>query len=238
MESNQGARTPRRTPGTVQTMFRRIVPRYDLLNLLMSLGMDGRWRRVAAAAARSRGASVLDLGTGTGDLALELHRQDAARVVGADFAPEMLAAATRKAQAASDGIVWVLTDALHLPFADGTFDCLTNAFLLRNLADLPAGLAEMVRVLRPGGRLVCLDMTQPPSGPFGAAYRVYFNHLLPPLAGAISGDRCAYRYLSQSLEGFPDADRMADLLREAGLTQASVRLLGGGVVALHTARKP
>jgi demethylmenaquinone methyltransferase/2-methoxy-6-polyprenyl-1,4-benzoquinol methylase len=217
-------------------MFGRIVSRYDLLNRLMSLGMDRRWRRLAAAAARPRGATVLDLGTGTGDLALELRRQGAVRVVGADFTPEMLAAARRKASV-EGGITWVLADAPRLPFADETFDCLTNAFLLRNLADLPAGLAEMARVLRPGGRLVCLDMTQPPSGPFGAAYRAYFNHLLPLVAGAISGDRRAYRYLPQSLEGFPDAMRMACLLREAGVTEVNVRLLGGGVVALHTARK-
>jgi demethylmenaquinone methyltransferase/2-methoxy-6-polyprenyl-1,4-benzoquinol methylase len=113
----------------------------------------------------------------------------------------------------------------------------TSAFLLRNLTDLRAGLAEMARALRPGGRLVCLDMTQPPPGPFGWLYRLYFNHLVPPLAGIISGDPGAYRYLPNSLKGFPDASELTALLTDIGLREVRVRLLGGGTVALHTARK-
>ncbi len=219
-------------------MFGRIVPRYDILNRLMSLGMDRRWRRLAASAACPRGACALDVGAGTGDLALELRRQGAARVIGADFSPHMLAAASRKGASSNARISWVLADALRLPFPDGSFDCVTNAFVLRNLADLHAGLAEMGRVLRPGGRLVCLDMTQPPLGPFGALYRLYFNRLVPRLAGAISGDPAAYRYLPNSLEGFPDAVAMAELLGDVGLAGVRVRRLGGGAVALHTALKP
>jgi demethylmenaquinone methyltransferase/2-methoxy-6-polyprenyl-1,4-benzoquinol methylase len=217
-------------------MFGRIVPRYDLLNRLMSLGMDASWRRLAASSARPDGAVVLDAGTGTGDLALELRRQGALRVVGVDFTSRMLAVANRKAR--TGGIEWTLADAQHLPFPDASFDAVTSAFLLRNLADLPAGLAEMGRVLRPGGRLACLDMTQPPGGPFGAAYRLYFNHIVPPLAGSISGDRAAYRYLPHSLEGFPNAERLARMLSEADLVEVRTSLLGGGVVALHTGRKP
>ncbi len=219
-------------------MFGRIVPRYDVLNRLMSLGMDRRWRRLAAGATRPRGARALDIGAGTGDLALELRRQGADSVIGADFSPHMLTAASRKDVGSNARISWVLADALRLPFPDGSFDCVTNAFVLRNLADLRTGLAEMARVLRPGGRLVCLDMTQPPEGAFGAIYRLYFNRLLPRLAGAISGDPAAYRYLSKSLEGFPDAAAMAELLRDVGLAGVRVRRLGGGVVALHKARKP
>ena len=220
-------------------MFGRIVPRYDLLNRLMSLGMDGRWRREAAAAARPGGGAALDVGTGTGDLARELRRQGAARVVGADFSLEMLTTARAKAAAAGDaGVSWALADALHLPFPDGTFDCVTNAFVLRNLADLPAGLAEMARVLTPGGRLVCLDMTHPPPGPFGSLYRWYFNRVLPPLAGAISGDPAAYRYLPNSLRGFPGPDELAASLRDIGLAEVRFRLLAGGTVALHTGRAP
>ncbi len=218
-------------------MFSRIVRRYDLLNRLMSLGMDRRWRRATAAAAQPAGALALDLGTGTGELALELRRQGAARVVGADFSPEMLAAAEAKAGAEA-GASWLLADALRLPFAEGTFDSIASAFLLRNLADRPAGLAEMARVLKPGGRLVCLDITQPPAGPFGALYRFCFNRLLPPLAGAISGDPAAYRYLPHSLEGFPNAAALADLLNDVGFTDVRVQHLGGGTVALHVARKP
>ncbi len=221
----------------VRRMFDRIVPRYDLLNRLMSLGMDGRWRRAAAAAAQPAGGHALDVGAGTGDLALELRRQGAERVVAADFSAEMLAAARAKPSVDRDaGLALALADALHLPFPDATFDCVTNAFLLRNLADLPAGLAEMARVLKPGGRLVCLDMTQPPPGPFGSLYRWYFNHLLPPLAGAISGDPDAYRYLPHSLQGFPSAPEMAAILADIGLSDVRYRLLAGGTVALHSGR--
>ncbi len=221
----------------VRAMFGRIVPRYDLLNRLMSLGMDGSWRRAAAAAARPAGARALDLGTGTGDLALELRRQGAAHVVGADFSAEMLAAARAKAIASAQAS-WALADALRLPFPAGTFDCVTNAFLLRNLADLRAGLAEMARVLKPDGRLVCLDMTPPPPGPFGALYRLYSDRLMPPIAGALSGDSAAYRYLPNSLRGFPDASALSALMADAGLTRVTVRKLAGGTVALHTGLKP
>ncbi len=223
----------------VRRMFSRIVPRYDLLNRLISLGMDGRWRRAAAAAAQPAECLALDVGAGTGALALALRRQGAAHVVGADFSPEMLATAGTKAVAAGDGgISWALADALALPFRDDSFDCVTNAFLLRNLADLRAGLAEMARVLKPSGRLVCLDATQPPPGLFGSLYRLYFNHLLPPLAGAISGDRAAYRYLPNSLHGFPNATKLAAILADIGLSDVRYRLLAGGTVALHTGRKP
>ena len=222
----------------VRTMFDRIVPRYDMLNRLMSLGMDGRWRRAAAAAVQPQGARALDVGTGTGDLVRELRRQGAARVLGVDFSAEMLAAARAKREGTDDDEAWALAEALRLPFATGTFDCVTNAFVLRNLADLPAGLAEMSRVLAPGGRLVCLDMTPPPPGPFGAVYRLYFNHLVPPLAGLLSGDLAAYRYLPNSLKGFPEASVLSVMLEEAGLTDVVVRKMGGGAVALHTAVKP
>ncbi len=226
-------------PLQVRRMFSRIVPRYDLMNRLMSLGMDRRWRRAAAAAAQPSGGLALDVGTGTGDLAQELHRRGAAQVVGVDFSREMLVAASAKLSPQAGATPrWALADALHLPFPDDTFDCLTNGFLLRNLADLPAGLAEMARVLKPGGRLVCLDMTRPPSGPFGALYRLYFGRLLPPLGGLISGDADAYRYLPSSVQGFLDAPTLAGLLADAGLIQVSFRLLGGGTVALHTASKP
>lgn len=227
-----------KNPRLIQTMFGRIVPRYDILNRLMSLGMDRRWRRLAAAEARPSGACALDVGTGTGDLAVELGRLGARVVVGVDFSPEMLAVAARKAGGKHSRLSWALADALHLPFAEGSFDCVTNAFLLRNLADLSAGLREMARVLKPGGRLVCLDMTPPPRGVFGALYRLYFSHLLPPVAGFISGDRAAYRYLPQSLRGFPNGPGLASLMAGVGLTDARVRYLGAGTVALHTARRP
>jgi demethylmenaquinone methyltransferase/2-methoxy-6-polyprenyl-1,4-benzoquinol methylase len=230
---------PRERARQIRRMFGRIVPRYDLLNRLMSLGMDDRWRRAAAAAAQPAECLALDVGTGTGELALELRRQGAARVVGGDFSGEMLATARAKATAAGcAGLRWALVDALALPFPQNTFDCVTNAFLLRNLGDLRGGLAEMARVLKPGGRLACLDATRPPRGLFGSLYRLYFSRVLPPLAGALSGDRAAYRYLSDSVEGFLTAPEIAAILADVGLSGVRFRLLAGGTVALHTARKP
>lgn len=223
----------------VREMFDRIVPRYDLLNRLMSLGMDVRWRRLAAAAAQPEAAFVLDVGAGTGDLTLELLRQGAQRVVALDVTPAMLAAGRAKAHAKNaTGARWLAGDALRLPFADGAFDAVTNAFVLRNLADLQRGLDEMARVLRPGGRLVCLDMTRPKPGLFARLYRLYFYHLVPPVAGLLSGDRAAYRYLPQSLDAHPDAETLASMIERAGLRDVSVRLLAGGTVALHTAVRP
>jgi len=203
-----------KNPRKISGMFDRIVPRYDLVNSLMSFGMDRRWR-----------------------LARELHRAGATQVVAVDFSARMLAAAAEKVTAAEADTGWVHADAQHLPFPDGSFDCVTNAFVLRNLSDLALGLQEMARVLKPGGRLVCLDITQPPGGPFGAAYRLYFERLVPLAGGLISGDREAYRYLPSSLKGFPDAASLADLLAEIGLTDVRTRLLGGGSVALHQAIK-
>ena len=225
-------------PTGISRMFGRIARRYDRLNRIMSLGMDGRWRQQAAASAQPDAALALDIGTGTGDLAVELAKRGARRIVGADFSPEMLTAARDKL--AARGVMdasWTLADALHLPFPEGTFGCVTNAFVLRNLADLRAGLVAMARVLQPGGRLVCLDMTQPPSGIVGALYKLYFYRLLPPIAGVLSGDRAAYRYLPNSLVGFPDAAALADLLTGIGLSDVQVRKVAGGTVAIHTAVK-
>jgi demethylmenaquinone methyltransferase/2-methoxy-6-polyprenyl-1,4-benzoquinol methylase len=233
-----GNAMPAKDPRVIQTMFGRIVPRYDLLNRLMSLGMDRRWRRLAAEAARPDGALALDVGAGTGDLAFELRRLGARRVIGIDFSLPMLAVASQKARGLAEHIDWALADALRLPFSSETFDCVTNAFVLRNLSDLKAGLTEMARVLKPGGRLVCLDMTPPPPGPFGALYALYFSRLVPLLAGAISGDRAAYRYLPNSLKGFPKATALAALIRETGLSGVRVRYLAGRTVALHVAHKP
>ncbi len=217
-------------------MFGRIVPRYDLLNRLMSMGQDRRWRRATASAACPAGGIALDVGTGTGDLALGLRRAGARLAIGVDMTPQMLDVARNRT--ADGGVCWALGDALRLPFPDETFDCVTNGFVLRNLSDLRAGLAEMARVLRPGGRLVCLDLTQPPEGPLGGLYRVYLDHIMPPLAGFISGDPPAYRYLSRSLRGFPNADDMASLIASVGMDRVRVRRLAFGTMAIHRAVKP
>ena len=230
--------TPEARAAQVQAMFGRIVRRYDLMNRFMSAGLDGRWRRAAARAAAPQGGRVLDLGTGTGDLAEALRRVGAREVIGADFSRPMLQAARSKwSRPAPRAVVWLQADALHLPFPDNQFDALTSAFLLRNLVDLPGGLAEMLRVLKPGGRLVALDITQPAPGLSAPLYRFGFRHVVTPLAGLLSGDRAAYRYLPNSLVGFPAAPEIAALLRQAGAAEARFRYLGVGVMALHVACK-
>ena len=227
----------------VRSMFSQIVPRYDLMNRLMTGGMDGRWRRRAVRAALdgtgARGGIVLDLGTGTGDLARDLRRAGVARVVASDFARPMLVAGRRKAGVDDDGAVrWLLSDALQLPFADDCFDAVTSGFLLRNLTSLPAAFAEMLRVLRPGGRLVALDMTHAPPGALGTLTRFGVERVVTPAAGWASGRRSAYHYLRRSLEGHPDAEAMVALLRAAGAEEAGYERMGLGAVALHTGRKP
>lgn len=226
-----------KNPLKISGMFDRIVPRYDLVNSLMSFGMDRRWRSLAARLAVKPGDRALDVGTGTGYLARELRHAGASPVFAVDFSTRMLAAAEERVADGKAEIAWLRADAQRLPFPDGSFDCVTNAFLLRNLSDLTSGLREMARVLKPGGRLVCLDITQPPGGPFGVAYRLYFERLVPLVGGLIGSDREAYRYLPSSLKGFPDAGSLSDLLSDVGLTDVRMRLLGGGSVALHRAVK-
>ena len=213
----------------VRRMFDRIVPGYDLMNRLMTGGMDGRWRALAAALARPRERRVLDVATGTGDLAAELARQGA-DVVAADFAGNMLRSARRKLPPA---LPLVQGDAQCLPFRDGAFDRVTNAFLLRNLSDLDQGLREMRRVLRPGGRLVCLEITRPAPGLFARLFGLYFYRLVPALGGIMTGQRAAYRYLPNSLTTFPRAEALAARLRAAGFARVEYDLLAFGTVAIH-----
>lgn len=216
-------------------MFDRLVPRYDLVNTLMSLGQHRRWRRQATRLASPRAAQALDVATGTGDLAVELARAGAKTVVGVDFSPRMLEAARRKVAAANLGarVQLVEADALALPFGDGTFDCVASAFLLRNLTDLRAGLREMRRVLRPGGRVVALEITRAPAGWVGRAAAGYFRRVLPLIGGLVSGHWAAYRYLPASLDPFPSSDALQRLFAEAGFEAVQHRRTGLGLVAIH-----
>lgn len=220
-------------------MFARIVPKYDLMNTLMTGGMDRRWRQVAARLAQPQGGLALDVGTGTGEFASELVRAGARRVIGVDFVGAMLVAARGKAEQKGFGhrVAFLAADALHLPFKDGSFDCVVNGFVLRNVADLPAALSEMQRVLKPGGRLVCLEITHPPA-PVAPFFRPYFYGLVPLLGALLTGEGAAYRYLPHSLTPFPNAVRLAQILREAGLVQVRYRRLGLGTVAVHLGQKP
>jgi demethylmenaquinone methyltransferase/2-methoxy-6-polyprenyl-1,4-benzoquinol methylase len=218
-------------PDAVRTMFDRIAPVYDVMNRLMTAGLDRRWRRLAARAVVRPGDRVLDACCGTGDLALAAE-EAGGTVVGLDFSERMLERARRK----SSGIEWVLGDLLALPFARESFDAATVGFGVRNVEDLESGLRELRRTLRPGGRLACLEITRP-HGFLRPFFRLWFDGLVP-LAGRILPGGAAYSYLPASVRRFPGPEDLAEAMRRAGFAEVEWRLLGGGIVALHVARKP
>ena len=217
-------------PDEVRTMFDRIAPVYDAMNRAMTLGLDRRWRRLTARAVVRRGEKILDACCGTGDLALA-GRAAGGDVVGVDFSEAMLARARRKAPE----MEWVQADAAALPFPDESFDAVTVGFGIRNLADLEGGLRELARVLKPGGRLGCLEITRP-RGILRPFFRVWFDGLVPA-AGKVLPGGAAYSYLPASVRRFPGPEDLAAAMRRAGFGQVSWRLLGGGIVALHVATK-
>ena len=214
----------------VRRMFDRISPVYDLMNTVMTAGLDRRWRRATVAAVVSPGDRVLDACCGTGDLAVAAERAGA-RVVGLDFSAAMLARARRK----SASVEWVEGDLLALPFADAAFDAATVGFGVRNVADLDAGLAELARVVRPGGRLGCLEITRP-RGALRPFFSVWFDRIVPLLGKVLPGG-AAYTYLPASVRRFPGPQDLAAALERAGFAAVSWRLFGGGIVALHTATR-
>ncbi len=224
----------------VKNMFDRIAPRYDLLNRLMSMGMDQDWRRRAAALAiGGAGASplALDLATGTGDLIITLAEcRPQARIVGLDLAYEMLALAPAKVDksvARSNARGLVNGDSLDLPFPDNTFDAITSAFMLRNLVDLERGFREMVRVTKPGGRIVALEITRPRLPLWRRLFELYFYRMVPILGGLISGDFKAYSYLPQSLQRFISPEELARVMARSGVRDVRWVLLNLGTVAIH-----
>jgi len=220
----------------VRAMFTRIAGRYDLMNSVMTGGRHHAWRRLAARAVAGAPAGLaLDLATGTGDLALAVRAVAPGRaVVGADFSEAMLRHAQAKLAARGERRVPLLAaDALALPFGDRTFACVTSAFLLRNLADLPAGLAEMRRVTAPGGLVAALEITRPGVRGWDAVFGLYFHRLVPLLGAAVAGDRAAYTYLPRSVERFVTPPQLAELMARAGLRAVRYRRLGLGTIALH-----
>jgi demethylmenaquinone methyltransferase / 2-methoxy-6-polyprenyl-1,4-benzoquinol methylase len=214
----------------VRAMFDRIAPVYDAMNRVMTAGLDGRWRRETASAVVSPGNRVLDTCCGTGDLALADLRAGGV-VTGLDFSARMLERARRK----SEQVEWVQGDALALPFEDDAFDAATVGFGVRNLEDLQGGLAELARVLRPGGKLGVLEITRP-RGALERFYNVWFCRVVPVLGKLLPGGK-AYTYLPASVMRFPGPDDLAGLLRDAGFSDVRYRLFAGGIVALHTGMK-
>ena len=211
-------------------MFDRIAPVYDAMNHVMTAGLDRRWRRLTVQAVVHPGDRVLDACCGTGDLAIAATRAGAGSVVGLDFSEGMLARARRKSQR----VEWVRGDLLSLPFDDASFDSATVGFGVRNVADLERALRELRRVLRPGGRVAILEITQA-RGVLKPFFSVWFDRVVPLLGRLLPGGK-AYTYLPASVRRFPGAEGLAVVLQECGFADVRFRLLGGTIVALHAGR--
>ena len=225
----------------VREMFAGIAGRYDLLNHVLSLNIDKRWRRMVANELRdildTSGHTVLDVACGTGDLSLELNKNSIARIIGTDFCRPMLERANAKSTSETHPIPYVEADALALPFDDGYFDAVSIAFGLRNLANVSGGLRELGRVLKPNGRIAVLEFSAPIVPGFGRLFNFYFSHVLPRIGGVVSGSRGAYEYLPDSVAKFPNQKNLAALMTEAGLVNVRYQNLTGGIAALHVGTK-
>ena len=220
----------------VKSMFDRIADHYDLMNSVMTAGLHRRWRGRAADVAQLRpGARALDVCCGTGDLALELRRRVGAGggVVALDFSEPMLNRARAKSRRLGLEVGYQQGNALALPYKDSEFSAATVGFGIRNLVDLELGIREMSRVVQPGGRVVILEITTPRRPPLSWFYSVWFDRVVPML-GVVAGDRDAYSYLPASVERFPAAPELAELMCRAGLRQVRYLLLAGGIVAVHS----
>jgi demethylmenaquinone methyltransferase/2-methoxy-6-polyprenyl-1,4-benzoquinol methylase len=223
----------------VRSMFDRIAGVYDLMNSAMTAGLHHQWRgRAVDRAEVGPGSDALDVCCGTGDLALELRRRIGpdGRVVGCDFSEPMLELAGRKSGDEGLPVEFGWADALELPYGDRSFDAVTIGFGARNLADLERGLSEMARVLRPGGRLVILEITRPQREPLASFYSLWFDRLVPVL-GSLAGDSDAYSYLPESVRSFPEPRELAGMIDAAGFSEIRWLLLAGGIIAIHSATR-
>ncbi|MEJ7783212.1 MAG: class I SAM-dependent methyltransferase [Solirubrobacteraceae bacterium] len=227
---SEGSTAPRGTlpEGQVRSMFDRISGVYDLMNQVMTAGLHHQWRRRAADLAETRaGSAVLDVATGTGDLAIEMARRGA-EVIGSDFSDDMLARAREKQPA----IAWEWANAMELPYEADRFDAATVGFGARNFSDLDRGVREMARVVRPGGRVVILEITTPTKPPLSTFFRVWFDTVVPAM-GKVAGDPEAYEYLPSSVKRFPAPDGLAAVMDRAGLRDIRWILTAGGIIAIH-----
>jgi demethylmenaquinone methyltransferase / 2-methoxy-6-polyprenyl-1,4-benzoquinol methylase len=219
--------TGRLSAPEVRSMFDRIAPVYDVMNRVMTAGLDQHWRRETVKAVVRPGDRVLDACCGTGDLAVAALKGGAGEVVGLDFSPRML----ERARAKHQTVTWLEGDVTAMPFPDEDFDSATVGFGVRNVSDLSAALVELRRVLKPGGRLGILEITTP-TGFLAPFYRLWFDRIVPLLGKVLKGGS-AYTYLPASVRRFPKADELARLLEDTGFEQVSYRLFAGGIVALH-----
>ena len=223
----------------VRGMFDRIAGVYDVMNSAMTAGLHHQWRQRAVERARvGPGSDALDVCCGTGDLALELRRRIGpdGRVVGCDFSEPMLELARRKSGDESLPVEFGWADALEFPYRDRSFDAVTVGFGARNLGDLDRGIGEMARVLRPGGRLVILEITRPQREPLASFYSLWFDRLVPVI-GTIAGDSEAYSYLPDSVRTFPEPEQLAGMIDSAGFMDIRWLLLAGGIIAIHSATR-
>ncbi|MCB9139595.1 MAG: ubiquinone/menaquinone biosynthesis methyltransferase [Caldilineaceae bacterium] len=224
-------------PLFVNSMFARIAPTYDRMNRLMAMGQDQSWRREMLAYCNllPRG-TLLDIGTGTGDIAYEAMRlYPGIQAYGADFTYEMMAAGVGREPGLA--LPYTQADTYHLPYADNTFDAVVSGFMVRNLVDRTAAFREQARVAKPGGRVVCLEITPPDNTILGPLFQLYFFRIVPIIGGLISGDREAYAYLPQSTVNFPAPTKLAHIMEMAGLRNVVYHERMMGTVAIHVGMK-
>ncbi|MEZ5346824.1 MAG: bifunctional demethylmenaquinone methyltransferase/2-methoxy-6-polyprenyl-1,4-benzoquinol methylase UbiE [Pyrinomonadaceae bacterium] len=225
----------------VHEMFAGIATKYDFLNHFLSINIDKRWRRKVSGllsdTLSDSEARILDVACGTGDLAIDLKRFGKARVFGTDFCRPMLTIAKEKTAGGGESIPYLEADGLNLSFADETFDAVTIAFGLRNFSNWENGLIELMRVLKPGGRIAVLEFSSPMIPGFRSAFNFYFANILPRIGGVVSGSRGAYEYLPDSVSRFPDQRQLASMMRQIGFSDVKYKNLTGGIAAIHTGTK-